>query len=227
MLSGKFTPQEDIDPFPQPPRATWLREALSVGYTAAVLFGIILGCAGLLAISTGFFPWVELFALVLAIATGIVAARGSWALAQERFRAQHNLCLSCGYPLTALTSGVCPECGSPLHQSLPPDQIITRPRITPPGPRIAAICAALSLLIMTVIKLTGALARGTGNFWLLLSLGLAMTGLVLGWSSRRRNSPDHIFGRFAIIASTLALLGAAAWIWYLIAVLPVKAGAIT
>jgi hypothetical protein len=93
MLSGKFTPQENSDPFTKPPHATWLREAVSVGYSAAVLFGIVLGCAGLPAISTGLFPWVELLALVTAVAAGIVAARGSWAIAQERFRAKNNLCL--------------------------------------------------------------------------------------------------------------------------------------
>ena len=227
MLPVKFTPQENSDPLAKPPHATWLREAVSVGFSAAVLFEIILGCAGLPAISFGFFPWVEMLALVVAAAAGIVAARGSWAIAQERFRAKNNLCLRCGYSLNALTSGVCPECGSSLHQSLPLDQRDTRPRRTPLGPWIAAICAVLSLLIMIAIKLTGALARGTGNLWLLLSLGLAIIGLVLGWGSRRRNSFDNVLGRFAIVVSSLALLGAAAWVWYLIAVLPVKEGAIT
>jgi hypothetical protein len=32
---------------------------------------------------------------------------------RQRRRRKNNLCLSCGYNLTANTSGVCPECGTP------------------------------------------------------------------------------------------------------------------
>jgi predicted amidophosphoribosyltransferase len=30
---------------------------------------------------------------------------------QKRFRLRHGLCVTCGYDLTANTSGICPECG--------------------------------------------------------------------------------------------------------------------
>jgi len=82
----------------------------------------ILGCSGLLTISTNFFPWIEALAFLIA-AAGILAARGSWAFAQERFRSQNNLCLRCGYSLTALPTNICPECGKPFnrtHSATPP-----------------------------------------------------------------------------------------------------------
>lgn len=113
MLSERSTPHDNSE-LPKPPHATWLWESARVGWEAALIFGSILGCAGVLASSNRFFPWVELLALVAAAAAGVVTARGSWAINQERFRAKHNLCPHCGYSLTANTSGTCPECGSPV-----------------------------------------------------------------------------------------------------------------
>ena len=79
---------------------------------------------------------------------------------------------------------------------------------------------------MIGIKLTGGPRRESADTQLLLSLGLAIAGLVLGWSSRPRNAMEGALRRSATIVSLLDLLGAIAWAWYLVAVLPEKAGAV-
>jgi len=99
-----------------PPHSKWLANALSIGFTAAFYFAVVLGCSGLLTLNTPLFPWIEAVALLLTTAAGITTARGSWLLAQERFRIQHNLCLRCGYPHAALRTPVCPECGKPFRR---------------------------------------------------------------------------------------------------------------
>jgi len=43
--------------------------------------------------------------------------RGSWAISQECFRSENHLYLRCAYSLTALTSGVCPECGKRVREN--------------------------------------------------------------------------------------------------------------
>jgi hypothetical protein len=99
-----------------PPHHIWTRDAVFIGLSTATFFTIILGCAGTFAIAYGVTPWIQAVALLAAAALGVIAARGSWALSQERFRSQNNLCLRCGYSLIALTSGVCPECGKPVSR---------------------------------------------------------------------------------------------------------------
>src|SRR6185312_1341715 len=89
----------------------WLGKAIVVGLCAASFFGIILCCGGALAIASGFTPWIEALPLFVSAGLGVIAARGSWALSQEQFRAENMQCIRCGYSLIALTSGICPECG--------------------------------------------------------------------------------------------------------------------
>lgn len=42
-----------------------------------------------------------------------------WRKEQAEHRRQHGLCLVCGYNLTGNVSGVCPECGAPIHSPTP------------------------------------------------------------------------------------------------------------
>ena len=82
-----------------------------MGFTTAYLFGVVLGGAGLLTITTQAFGLVELLALVVASLAGVTAGYGSWSISRDRFRTRNYLCIRCGYPLSALPSDVCPECG--------------------------------------------------------------------------------------------------------------------
>jgi len=59
-----------------------------------------------------------MFPMGLLIAALTVApAISLWLTIRKRRRILHNHCLACGYDLTANTSGVCPECGTPVPWS--------------------------------------------------------------------------------------------------------------
>src|SRR5215469_489049 len=56
-------------------------------------------------------PWVEM----LAFAPAIYIFRREWYRRRQReLRAEGGCCLKCGYDLHGNTSGVCPECGTPV-----------------------------------------------------------------------------------------------------------------
>ena len=57
---------------------------------------------------------VTLLAVFLLSVLVLFRFRSQWDREQ---RAKRNLCISCGYDLTANTSGVCPECGTPVPKA--------------------------------------------------------------------------------------------------------------
>ena len=62
---------------------------------------------------------VQFFASLLAILWLVVIPVGRFLLLfaeawQRRHRVRRGVCVNCGYNLTGNTSGVCPECGTPI-----------------------------------------------------------------------------------------------------------------